>query len=435
MSAALPATQGPFVVTHGCKANQADGAWLEGALAGREVVVVNTCTVTQAADADARQAIRAASRERPGVPILVTGCSATIAPEAYRDMPEVRWVVPNPLKTTIPQLLEAKAPADRVDFMLGPGQQSSPARFTSALSRSGEFRLGTRPFVKVQDGCDYVCSFCVIPAARGPARSRPLDEVVTEVRALERAGAREVVLTGIHLGHWGRDHTPRRTLAELVDQLLEATSVARIRLGSVEPNEVDAHLVRLVSAHPRVCRHLHVPLQSGDDRVLALMRRVYRVAAYRRVVEAVKARAPGVAVSADVLVGFPGEDTAAFERTRALVEDLGLAYLHVFPYSQRPGTAALRLPGGVPKGELRVRAEQMRATADSLRARFEASSVGTYATVLVERRRQQGLLFGRSERYIGVRFDGRDSLIGSLAEVLVTGYDGGVALGRHHAGE
>lgn len=410
------------VVSHGCKANQADGAALEAALRDvpGDLVVINSCTVTHAADADARKAIRAASREHPGAQVVVTGCAASVSPARFAAMPEVHRVLTNVDKPRARELLAQGA--------VGPPGPDGPLPPVGGLAEG--FRLGTRPYLKVQDGCDYACSFCIIPTARGASRSRPAEALVAELQALEAAGAEEVVLTGIHLGHWGRELRPRRRLAHLVEVLLEHTRGLRLRISSVEPNEVDDQLVELVTQHPRVCRHLHLPLQSGDDRVLALMRRVYRVAGYARVVEALRARAPSLCLGADVLVGFPGETAAELDRTRALVERLGLSYLHVFPYSAREGTAATRLPGRVTSGELRRRVTALSASSAALRQRFEAQSVGRVEHVLVERRRQGGLLFGRSSRYVGVRFEGNDELVGRVLAVQVTSQNKSGLLGH-----
>ncbi|MBT9558321.1 MAG: MiaB/RimO family radical SAM methylthiotransferase [Myxococcales bacterium] len=407
------------LVTHGCKANQADEAALVDALAARlggleltgaddgdaDLVVINSCTVTGAAAADARKAARRARAQNRGARILVTGCYAETDREALLSIPEVDEVVGNHEKAHLPRLAEALLAhgTGRLGRGEPEGGERNPARHARFREQSPSLRSiadlralprgVARPFVKVQDGCDYVCSFCIIPTARGPSRSRPLAEVAAEIRALAALGAREVVLTGIHLGHWGRQLTPRRRFGSMLEALLDRTEsdgdhpAPRLRVSSLEPNEVDDHVIDLVTSHPRVCPHLHVPLQSGDDGILAAMKRVYRASYYQRVVERFRARTTTGAFGLDVMVGFPGEGRAQFETTHHFLKSLDVSYLHIFPYSVRTGTLAASMPDQVSPADKKERVATLAALSTLRREEHARRSVGTTVDVVVEHTR------------------------------------------------
>ena len=338
-------------VTFGCKANQYDSQVLREALLRRgleeqdreaELVVVNTCTVTAEAGRKARQLIRRLNRENPATRVAVTGCLAESEPEVLRDLPGVDWVLGNG---------DAKRPVNflrQLGFEADPEELGIPAGITA-------FAGHTRAFVKIQDGCDKSCAFCIIPSTRGRSRSRGVEELGAEIRGLVEAGHLEVVLCGIHIGHWGLDIG--LTLADLVEHLvaLEPRSPEgeplpwRLRLSSIEATEVDDRLVGLMAAHPeRIAPHLHMPMQSGDDDVLRRMNRWYDVETYLGACERIRAGLDRPAFTADILVGFPGESDPEFENTLRTAESAGFARVHVFPFSPRPGTAAWDLPDRVP---------------------------------------------------------------------------------------
>jgi threonylcarbamoyladenosine tRNA methylthiotransferase MtaB len=334
-----------FVQNFGCRATQADGAALESLLAdkglestgeraGADLVVLNTCTVTSSADDDVRQTIRRVHRENPAARILVTGCYAQRAPEELAALPGVEWVVGNSHKTQIAEIVTAAPYHGNIhigdifaqhDFLSAPVEDAAGDR--------------TRPNLKIQDGCNNRCSFCIIPFVRGRSRSAPAGQVVEQVRALA-SRYQEVVLSGINLGRWGREPGSRLRLADLVRMLLAETSVARLRLSSVEPMDFSDDLLGLMAASPRVAKHVHAPLQSGSDRVLRRMHRKYRPRHYADRVLKARALMPDAAIGADVMVGFPGETDAEFEDSRRFIESLPFTYLHVFTYSERPGTPA-----------------------------------------------------------------------------------------------
>jgi threonylcarbamoyladenosine tRNA methylthiotransferase MtaB len=335
-----------WVKNFGCRASQADGAAIEAGLAakglapasdaaGAGLIVLNTCTVTSSADDEVRQTVRRLHRDHPQARILITGCYAQRAPQELASMDGVTLVVGNSHKTQIPDLVSAGLDYHgqievgdifaRHDFLSAPVEDAAGDR--------------TRPNLKIQDGCNNRCSFCIIPYVRGRSRSAPAEEVIDQVRALALK-YREIVLSGINLGRWGRDFTGRVRLADLVRRLLDETSVERLRLSSVEPMDFSDDLLTLMAASPRIARHVHAPLQSGSDTVLRRMHRKYRPRHYADRILKARALMPECAVGADVMTGFPGETDAEFEESRAFIESLPFTYLHVFTYSERPGTPA-----------------------------------------------------------------------------------------------
>lgn len=339
-----------------------------------DLVVLNTCTVTSAADDDVRQAIRRVHRENPQARILVTGCYAQRAPQELSGMPGVEWVVGNSHKGQIADLVSpAGAPAPyhgnvfvgdifaEQDFLSAPVEDASGDR--------------TRPNLKIQDGCNNRCSFCIIPFVRGRSRSAPADDVVAQVRGL--AGRyREVVLSGINLGRWGREPGGFLRLAGLLRRLLAETGIERLRLSSVEPMDFSDDLLELMAAEPRIARHVHTPLQSGSDAILRRMHRKYRPRHYSERVLKAHGLMPDAAIGADVMVGFPGETDADFAATVQLVEALPFTYLHVFTYSERPGTPAAEAVGSVPISVRKDRNRLLRELAAAKNRAFRDSMVG-----------------------------------------------------------
>ena len=360
-----------YVQNFGCRATQADGAALGSRLAhdgntevdvraAADLVILNTCTVTSSADEDVRQTVRRVRRENPYAEILVTGCYAQRAPEELSVLPGVRWVVGNSHKIDIPDIVRNSG-APRVDFHgeLLVGDISAHHQFLSApvVDPSGD---RTRPNLKVQDGCDNRCTFCIIPSVRGPSRSAPGEEVVRQVRDLAQRYC-EVVLSGINLGRWGRDvGEPRRQdrLVDLVRRLLDETPIQRLRLSSVEPMDVSRDLLSLMaSSGGRIAAHVHAPLQSGCDSTLKRMKRKYRARHYAERLETACKLMPDAAFGADVMVGFPGETEPEFAESRRFIESMPFTYLHVFTYSERPGTPAASHEDHVP---IQVRKERNR---------------------------------------------------------------------------
>jgi threonylcarbamoyladenosine tRNA methylthiotransferase MtaB len=285
--------------------------------------------------------------------------------------------------------------------------------------------------VKIQDGCDYVCSFCIIPTARGRNRSIPFEEVVATIRRYGELGAREVVLTGIHVGHFGRDLSPRRSLLDLLREIEAQRLVPRVRISSIEPNELRIETLDFAAASETVCPHFHVPLQSGSDALLRRMRRVYTTQTYAALMEAVRARLPRAAIGIDVIVGFPGETREQFQETYRFLRGLDFTYLHVFPYSPRAGTEAAALPDHVPPEEKKERSELLRALSDERRAAFQEAQVGTEVLLLVEGRRGRGQrLRGTSENYVTVEIDSREDLTDQIVPVRLLRAEGAAVFGE-----
>lgn len=426
-----------YVENFGCRATQADGAAIECQFEGRgfdravtagdaELVVLNTCTVTAAADRDARAAVRRIHRQNPKAQIIVTGCYAQRAPGEVASLPGVSLVIGNSHKHRVAELcaphsalgtepdpaagfvpLAALAPsatADALSYSVQQPTTNAHRLFVSDIFAHTELLAApvfdaanerTRPNLKIQDGCNNRCSFCVIPYVRGQSRSLPAERILEEVRTLVAAGYQEIVLSGINLGRWGRDlaenvifpqgrRTPR--LEGLIRAILEETAIAKLRISSVEPMDWSDELIALVAASPRIARHAHVPMQSGSDRILRRMHRKYRPKHYVEKILKIRAAMPDAAIGADVMVGFPGETEADFEETRRLVEDLPFTYLHVFTYSARPGTPAASFSVQIPEPVARKRNQILRNLAARKKHSFMQSFAGkTIAAITLGR--------------------------------------------------
>jgi threonylcarbamoyladenosine tRNA methylthiotransferase MtaB len=412
--------------TVGCRLNQFETDALRGKAraaayevvpfdADADVYVINTCTLTADADADSRQLARRAVRRNPAALVVVTGCYAQAAPEAAAAIPGVDLVVGNREKSGL--LVEI----DRARKNGAPRVLVSDIGVASRMD-GDEYGPGvdpdrTRAFLKVQDGCNYGCSFCIVPAVRGPNRSQEPARVLAAIRRLHAAGFPEVVLTGIHLGTYGRDLRPRTTLTELCGAIAALPEAPRVRLSSLDPHEVTPELIGLIADSPRFCRHLHLPVQSGDERILRRMRRGHTAADFRALVNRLAA-APMMAVTGDVIVGFPGEDETAFRSTYELVEGLPLAGLHVFSYSRRPGTDAAGYADQVAKEVKTLRSRVLRALAAEKARAFRRRAVGELLDVVVLRKDERaGLLEGLSDNYLRVWFAGDPGLRGTAVSV------------------
>jgi len=374
-----------FVQNFGCRATQADGAALESLLAGRgfepasnraaaDLVVLNTCTVTAAADEDARHAIRRAHRENPSARILVTGCYAQRAPQDLAGMPGVAWVVGNSHKTEIANLVSIGNANEPYHGAIHVGDIFARHDFLSAPVEDAAGDR-TRPNLKIQDGCNNRCSFCIIPFVRGVSRSAPASLVAEQVRNLALR-YREIVLSGINLGRWGREPGSDMRLTDLIRRLLAETGAQRLRLSSVEPMDFSDALLDLMAESPRIAKHVHAPLQSGCDRTLRRMHRKYRPRHYADRILKARALMPDAAIGADVMAGFPGETEADFEESRSFIESLPFTYLHVFTYSERPGTPAAQHADAVPIPVRKARNRVLRELAEAKNREFRQRMVG-----------------------------------------------------------
>lgn len=407
------------IKTLGCKVNQYESEALASQLAGAglrpletdtdaDVCIVNTCSVTHKAAMQSRQAVRQAIRANPNARIIVTGCHAETHREEFERIAGVDCIVGQAVKHTIPELAQsgAQAAAQRPHCVGAGLDRATPFSPLTAVSYDSR----TRPFLKIQDGCDAFCTYCIVPYARGRSRSMPVADVLAHVAAIGAAGFHEVVLTGIHIGCYGLDLEPPTRLTTLLQRLRAAGAVDRLRLSSIEPGELGDDLIALAAESPdgagRLCDHFHVPLQSGDDGILARMHRPYTRAVFRERVLAVRAALPHAAIGVDVLIGFPGETRAAFENTRDLIAELPVTYLHVFPFSPRAGTPASRYPDPVDPAEIKVRCRIMRDLGVLKKRRFFRDQVGRRASALIETvDPATGRAKGLTSNYIPVHLD------------------------------
>jgi threonylcarbamoyladenosine tRNA methylthiotransferase MtaB len=417
--------------TLGCRLNQVDTQQLQTLCEARgfrtvpveapaDVVVVNTCTVTARAEFSDRQAIRRAARLAPGARLVVTGCWAQTSPGAVAGLAEVDLVVGNADKARLPDLI-----GDLLGGARPPARVSvSPIAEATVVEVAPLARVPgrSRAFLKVQDGCQHRCAFCVVPLARGASRSLEPKVVLDQARRLVEAGHPELVLTGVDLGHYGADLLPRTTLAALLRDLVELPGLRWLRLSSLLPAYFTEELIEALTASPRIAPHLHLPLQSGSDRVLRAMRRPYTAAMYRRLVERLAAAIPALGLGADVIVGFPGERDADVAETLALIEALPFSYLHVFQYSARRGTEAATFAGVVDARTIARRSTRLRELARAKSLAFRRGLVGSLAEVLVleTRDRATGRLTGLTGNYVEVLFEGAGALMRGLARVRVT---------------
>ena len=372
---------GAEVLTFGCRLNTYESEVMRGhAAALSDTVIVNTCAVTAEAERQARQAIRRIHRERPDARVVVTGCAAQIDPASWAALPGVARVLGNADKLR---------PENWQPLPVGPAPEIAVSDIMAARETAGhlvtEFAGRARAFVQVQQGCDHRCTFCVIPYGRGPSRSVPIGAVVEQSRALVAAGYREIVLTGVDITSYGPDLPGRPTLGQMVRRLLALVpGLPRLRLSSLDPVEIDDDLWRLIAEEPRLMPHLHLSVQAGSDLVLKRMKRRHLRADALAAVRRARQARPGLGVGADLIAGFPTETEALFEETLRFVEEAEVPYLHVFPYSERPGTPAARMPA-VPKPVRRERAARLREAGRREAARFHAALLGRQVHVLTER--------------------------------------------------
>ncbi|HEX5110164.1 MAG TPA: tRNA (N(6)-L-threonylcarbamoyladenosine(37)-C(2))-methylthiotransferase MtaB [Vicinamibacterales bacterium] len=367
------------VITFGCRVNQADSLELERALLARgatnaspeqsDIVIVNSCTVTAAADQGVRQTVRRLARSNPHVKIVVTGCYATRRPDDLCALPNVVRVVANDEKERLTQLLFDE-PSLSTSERFGEGDDACGSRWLPGTGGRTAMTL------RVQTGCDERCSYCIIPKTRGVSRSRSLDRVLSDVGHAIAAGYKEVIVTGVHLGSYGRDLIPATSLTALASRFASLSGDIVFRISSLEPMDCPPELVDLVASSPRLAPHFHLPLQHGSDGMLSAMRRPYTAAYFARLVESIHARIPDASIGTDLIVGFPGETEAQFDETRRLLEQLPLTHLHVFPYSDRPGTEATTLGDKVDGAAIRDRGQALREIGRRMVSRFGRSQVG-----------------------------------------------------------
>ena len=434
------------IKTLGCKVNQFESETLEQALVDQghrqaggneaaDICIINTCTVTQKASMQSRQAIRQAIRANPGARILVTGCYAQTEPEAIQGIAGVHDIVGHGDKPRIPEILSMAEARKSTG-----GEKSNDRRRLPTIDRLTvgslpEFHLQgsharTRPFLKIQDGCNAFCTYCIVPYARGRSRSLPMEAVLKSIGRLKADGIHEIVLTGIHIGHYGLDLMPKTCLTDLLAAIESTGLMERIRISSIEPAEVSDELIDRVAGSRVFCHHFHIPLQSGDNDVLKRMNRPYTREMFHDLVSRIHDRIPDAAIGADVLVGFPGESDAAFDQTFSLIEALPITYLHVFPFSPRKGTPAYGFADQIPHAVVKTRCSALRALGKAKKKSFYRSHIGKEVEILIEgvRNEATGLLKGLTSNYIPVMVEGKDHLRNTLAKARIIRFQGEAAM-------
>jgi threonylcarbamoyladenosine tRNA methylthiotransferase MtaB len=420
------------ITTLGCKINQYDSAVIQSRLEENhsfvpfeepaDCYIINTCTVTDRADWEARQLVRRAKRLSPGAKVLVTGCYAQVNPAEVAAVPGVDYVVGlNRLDDLLQFVVLPKDRDVRIAVSDVKRQRGVPVLGTRTLPGH------TRAFLKIQEGCNYSCTYCIIPTARGLSRSVTPREVLEQVRMLADAGYREIVLTGIHLGGYGQDLIPKVDLTALLEMISQSRLIPRVRLSSLDPREVPDRLVDLMAKSNVICPHLHVCAQAGDDEILKRMRRNYDGAYYRELLMKVRERLPDAALGSDIIVGFPGETDGAFDRSLEFFAALPLTYFHVFPYSSRRGTVAASLPDHMRSEVKKTRARRMRELGAMKKRDFCVRFRGQKLSVLIEEKidRATGLRRGFSRNYLPVLVPAGGTLVNREIEVEVEGFEGG----------
>ncbi len=432
-------TQTIAITTLGCKANQFDSALMGACLEGNgfeivpfhqwaDIYVINTCTVTHKADYQSRQLIRRAHRLNPSSLIVVTGCYAQVYPEDVLGIDGVGVILGNAEKASIANALRNPPTGSRPVVTVGDIEKERE------IGEGDIYRfLGhTRALLKIQDGCNASCAYCIIPRARGRSRSLDPRRAITHLQRLGEGGFKEVMITGIHLGVYGADLSPPTSLAELCKKVEGVPSPQRIRLSSIEPWDFSPELIQCIASSSRLCHHLHIPMQSGDDDILRRMNRTYDGTFFTDLVQTLIHRIPDLNIGVDVIAGFPGEGEKQFRKTYELLEKSDIGYLHVFPYSGRRGTEAYEFPNQVDPQTKKRRCEALRALGRRKRTAFHERFIGQELEILVEGKRDKltGLLKGYSRNYIPVLIEGKDHLVNREVRVVATGLDNGRVLGR-----
>lgn len=426
--------------TLGCKVNQADTASMENLFlrSGHQLVsfdgeadvyIINTCVVTNTGQRKSRQTIHRAIRKNPNALIVVTGCYPQTAAEEVKAIAGVDMIIGNQDRAQIVQLVEERLAHRQTDTLDAVHKLTASTAFEEMAA--GDITDKTRAFLKIQEGCNQFCTYCIIPYARGPLRSRSLESIRTETQRLISAGFKEIVLIGIHLGCYGKENPDGPTLYDAVKTVLEVPGVQRLRLGSLESVEVEPRLLTLMQEDARFCRHLHLPLQSGCDKTLQAMHRPYTTAKFKTLLADIKTKVPDIAITTDVIVGFPGETEADFETTCKFAESCGFSKMHIFPFSARKGTPAEKFAGAVTETVKKERADILGRIDETMHKTFLQAMVGQTAEVLFEQPAGDGYFEGLTGNYqrVFVKSGGKN-LGGEILPVKITAFDGEKLLGE-----
>ena len=426
--------------TLGCKVNQADTASMENLFlrSGHQLVsfdgeadvyIINTCVVTNTGQRKSRQTIHRAIRKNPNALIVVTGCYPQTAAEEVKAIAGVDMIIGNQDRAQIVQLVEERLAHRQTDTLDAVHKLTASTAFEEMAA--GDITDKTRAFLKIQEGCNQFCTYCIIPYARGPLRSRSLESIRTETQRLISAGFKEIVLIGIHLGCYGKENPDGPTLYDAVKTVLDVPGVQRLRLGSLESVEVEPRLLTLMQEDARFCRHLHLPLQSGCDKVLQAMHRPYTTAKFKTLLADIKTKVPDIAITTDVIVGFPGETEADFETTCKFAESCGFSKMHIFPFSARKGTPAEKFAGAVTEAVKKERADILGKIDETMHKTFLQAMVGQTAEVLFEQPAGEDYFEGLTGNYqrVFVKSGGRN-MGGEILPVKITAFDGEKLLGE-----
>lgn len=426
--------------TLGCKVNQADTASMENLFlrSGHQLVsfdgeadvyIINTCVVTNTGQRKSRQTIHRAIRKNPNALIVVTGCYPQTAAEEVKTIAGVDMIIGNQDRAQIVQLVEERLAHRQTDTLDAVHKLTASTAFEEMAA--GDITDKTRAFLKIQEGCNQFCTYCIIPYARGPLRSRSLESIRTETQRLISAGFKEIVLIGIHLGCYGKENPDGPTLYDAVKTVLDVPGVQRLRLGSLESVEVEPRLLTLMQEDARFCRHLHLPLQSGCDKTLQAMHRPYTTEKFKTLLADIKTRVPDIAITTDVIVGFPGETEADFETTCKFAESCGFSKMHIFPFSARKGTPAEKFAGAVTEAVKKERADILGRIDETMHKTFLQAMVGQNAEVLFEQPAGEDYFEGLTGNYqrVFVKSGGRN-LGGEILPVKITAFDGEKLLGE-----
>ena len=426
--------------TLGCKVNQADTASMENLFlrSGHQLVsfdgeadvyIINTCVVTNTGQRKSRQTIHRAIRKNPNALIVVTGCYPQTAAEEVKAIAGVDMIIGNQDRAQIVQLVEERLAHRQTDTLDAVHKLTASTAFEEMAA--GDITDKTRAFLKIQEGCNQFCTYCIIPYARGPLRSRSLESIRTETQRLISAGFKEIVLIGIHLGCYGKENPDGPTLYDAVKTVLDVPGVQRLRLGSLESVEVEPRLLTLMQEDARFCRHLHLPLQSGCDKVLQAMHRPYTTAKFKTLLADIKTMVPDIAITTDVIAGFPGETEADFETTCKFAESCGFSKMHIFPFSARKGTPAEKFAGAVTEAVKKERADILGRIDETMHKTFLQAMVGQTAEVLFEQPAGEDYFEGLTGNYqrVFVKSGGRN-LGGEILPVKMTAFDGEKLLGE-----
>lgn len=426
--------------TLGCKVNQADTASMENLFlrSGHQLVsfdgeadvyIINTCVVTNTGQRKSRQTIHRAIRKNPNALIVVTGCYPQTAAEEVKTIAGVDMIIGNQDRAQIVQLVEERLAHRQTDTLDAVHKLTASTAFEEMAA--GDITDKTRAFLKIQEGCNQFCTYCIIPYARGPLRSRSLESIRTETQRLISAGFKEIVLIGIHLGCYGKENPDGPTLYDAVKTVLDVPGVQRLRLGSLESVEVEPRLLTLMQEDARFCRHLHLPLQSGCDKTLQAMHRPYTTAKFKTLLADIKTNVPDIAITTDVIVGFPGETEADFETTCKFAESCGFSKMHIFPFSARKGTPAEKFAGAVTEAVKKERADILGRIDETMHKAFLQAMVGQNAEVLFEQPAGEDYFEGLTGNYqrVFVKSGGRN-MGGEILPVKITAFDGEKLLGE-----